>query len=54
MSYDETLIEDEDMELSLDELEEVEEEENEGHRVQTFNSEGDGTDNYFDEQYFDE
>jgi hypothetical protein len=32
----------------------MEEEANAGHRVQTYDPTDDGTDNYFDEKYFDE
>lgn len=45
---------DDDLEITLDDVEELEEEENAGHRVQTYDPNDDGTDNYFDERYFDE
>lgn len=32
----------------------MEEEKSTGHRVQTYDPMDDGTDNYFDEKYFDE
>ncbi|NCP77010.1 hypothetical protein GW819_03820 [Candidatus Gracilibacteria bacterium] len=57
---DELLLEDstgteiDELEITLDDVEELEEEENIGHKVQTFNPDDDGTDNYFDEKYFDE
>ena len=35
-------------------MEEMEEEESTGHKVQTYDPTDDGTDNYFDEKYFDE
>jgi hypothetical protein len=41
-------------EITLDDVELLEEDENIGHKVQTYDTEGDGTDNYFDERYFDE
>ncbi len=41
-------------EITLDDVEVLEENENIWHKVQTFDPEGDGTDNYFDERYFDE
>ena len=41
-------------ELTLEELEELEEEDTAGHKVQTFDPNDDGVDNYFDEKYFDE
>lgn len=52
---DELLL-DEDItgQITLDDVEELEEEANTGHRVQTYDPNDDGTDNYFDEQYFDE
>lgn len=46
--------EDELTDVSLDDVEEQEEEEGIGHKVQTYNPEDDGEDNYFDERYFDE
>lgn len=51
---DEDDIEANELEITLDDVEELEEEENTGHKVQTFNSDDDGVDNYFDEKYFDE
>lgn len=52
---EEELDEDLDLEsMPLEELESLEEEENTGHRLQTFDPDDDGTDNYFDEKYFDE
>lgn len=51
---DETDSEVDDLELTLDRVEELEEEENIGHKVQTYDPADDGTDNYFDERYFDE
>ncbi|MDD2891628.1 MAG: hypothetical protein PHQ95_01565 [Candidatus Gracilibacteria bacterium] len=51
---DMTDIDDEEVEITLDDVEELEEEDNTGHRVQTFDPDDDGTDNYFDERYFDE
>lgn len=42
------------LEISLEDVEELEEEENIGHKVQTYDPSDDGTDNYFDERYFDE
>ena len=42
------------VEITLDDVEELEEEENIGHKVQTYDPSDDGTDNYFDERYFDE
>jgi len=53
---DELLLDDADLtgEITLDDVEELEEEANTGHRVQTYDPADDGTDNYFDEQYFDE
>lgn len=47
------LSEDDDAELSLDALEEIEEDENAGHRVVTFDGRDDG-ERYFDGAYFDE
>lgn len=44
----------ESLEVTLDDVEDLEEEENSGHRVQTYDPADDGTDNYFDERYFDE
>lgn len=40
--------------VTLDDVEELEEEASIGHRVQTFDPDDDGVDNYFDEKYFDE
>ncbi|MFA6090463.1 MAG: hypothetical protein WC774_01660 [Candidatus Gracilibacteria bacterium] len=51
---DEIDLEDEDGEITLEDVEEMEEEANAGHRVQTYDPTDDGTDNYFDEKYFDE
>lgn len=51
---DESPEADDDGELTLDRAEELEEEENIGHKVQTYDPADDGTDNYFDERYFDE
>jgi len=51
---DSTGTEIDELEITLDDVEELEEEENIGHKVQTFNPDDDGTDNYFDEKYFDE
>ncbi|MDD5376717.1 MAG: hypothetical protein PHH16_01235 [Candidatus Gracilibacteria bacterium] len=42
------------LEITLDDVENLEEEENTGHKVQTYDPADDGTDNYFDERYFDE
>lgn len=42
------------LEISLEDVEELEEDENIGHKVQTYDPSDDGTDNYFDERYFDE
>lgn len=50
---DEDDIEANEQEITLDDVEELEEEANTGHKVQTFNPDDDGVDNYFDEQYFD-
>lgn len=50
---DELLLDDP-LEVTLEDVKELEEEENTGHRVQTYDPADDGTDNYFDEQYFDE
>ena len=47
-------IEDDDLEVTLEDVEEMEEEESTGHRVETYDPTDDGTDNYFDEKYFDE
>jgi hypothetical protein len=47
-------IEVNELEITLDDVEELEEEENAGHKVQTYDPSDDGTDNYFDEKYFDE
>lgn len=41
-------------EITLDDVAELEEEANIWHKVQTYDPNDDGTDNYFDEQYFDE
>ena len=41
-------------EVTLDDVEELEEEASIGHKVQTFDPEDDGVDDYFDERYFDE
>ena len=41
-------------EITLDDIKELEEEENIWHKVQTYDPALDGTDNYFDERYFDE
>jgi len=41
-------------EVPLDDMEELEEEASIGHKVQTYNPEDDGVDDYFDERYFDE
>lgn len=49
-----TLDEDDDLEVTLEDVEEMEEEKSTGHRVQTYDPMDDGTDNYFDEKYFDE
>lgn len=46
--------EDESVDVSLEDVEEIEEEEGTGHRLQTYNPEDDGVDDYFDERYFDE
>lgn len=43
-----------DGEITLDDVEALEEDENTGHRVQTYDPNDDGVDNYFDERYFDE
>jgi len=52
---DELLIDPEDnLEVTLEDVENLEEEENTGHKVQTFDPSDDGVDNYFDERYFDE
>lgn len=51
---DEEDIEANETEVTLEDVEELEEEESVGHKVQTFNPDDDGTDNYFDERYFDE
>jgi hypothetical protein len=40
--------------ITLDDVLNIEEEESVGHKVQTYNLTDDGTDNYFDERYFDE
>jgi len=42
------------LEITLDDVAELEEEENIGHKVQTYDPADDGVDNYFDERYFDE
>lgn len=42
------------LEIALEDVEELEEDENIGHKVQTFDPEDDGVNNYFDERYFDE
>ena len=41
-------------EISLEDVAELEEEESIGHKLQTYDPADDGTDNYFDERYFDE
>ncbi len=51
---DEGAEETDDIELTLDRVEELEEEENAWHKLQTYDPADDGTDNYFDERYFDE
>lgn len=52
---DELLLDtDMNLEVDLDDLKEMEEEENMGHKVQTYIPADDGVDNFFDEQYFDE
>lgn len=42
------------LEMTLDDVAELEEEESIGHKVQTYDPADDGVDNYFDERYFDE
>lgn len=51
---DEDDIEENEREITLEDVEELEEEESIGHKVQTYDPADDGTDNYFDERYFDE
>jgi hypothetical protein len=41
-------------EITLEDVVELEEEESIGHKLQTYDPSDDGTDNYFDERYFDE
>ena len=47
------IFDEENPEISLDDVEELEEEENTGHRVTTFDASNDG-ESYFDGAYFDE
>ncbi|EKD29964.1 MAG: hypothetical protein ACD_78C00199G0006 [uncultured bacterium (gcode 4)] len=54
LDWDEDDIETNELEITLDDVENIEEEENIGHKVQTFDPADDGVDNYFDERYFDE
>lgn len=44
----------EEEELTLEELEELEQENSTGNKAHTFDPNDDGVDNYFDEKYFDE
>lgn len=43
-----------DREVTLEDVKVLEEEDNLGHKLQTYDATNDGTDNYFDEKYFDE
>ncbi|MDD5197530.1 MAG: hypothetical protein PHN60_01580 [Candidatus Gracilibacteria bacterium] len=54
VDIDEDDIEANELEITLEDVENLEEEENIGHKVQTYDPADDGTDNYFDERYFDE
>jgi len=54
LSDDSIDSEDDIWEMTLDDVVEIEEEENIGHKVQTYDPAHDGVDNYFDERYFDE